>query len=230
MSSVSIIIPAYNRAKFLPDALDSIRAQTYPQGGIETIVVDDGSTDNTYAICRDYGMRYIKKENGGPASALNAGFKAMTTDWFKWLSSDDILLPDALENLCNFAITKGAQFVYGDYLIVNESGKEIGQHVMKRRDSYDALKQTWGQFIGNGSTSLIHRSVFEKVGLFDESLRFGEDLDFWHRCIFEHKIMLYGCPKFICKYRMHPEQLTNEVNPQIPENNRMILARIKARL
>jgi glycosyltransferase involved in cell wall biosynthesis len=228
MSLVSVVIPTYNRERFLPDAIKSALAQTYTN--TEVIVVDDGSTDGTRAICRDYSVRYILKENGGPASALNAGIRAMTGDWFKWLSSDDVLLPDALENLVNHAITKNAHFLYGDYLIIDEAGNEIGQHVMKRRDSYEALKETWGCFIGNASTSLIHMSVFERVGLFDDSLRFGEDMDFWHRCIFEHHIMLHGVPKFICKYRQHPGQLTEAIRSQIPENNRNILGRIKERL
>src|SRR5688500_7068290 len=93
---VSVVIPVYNGANYLAQAIDSALAQTYPDG--EVVVVDDGSTDEraTERIARGYGhrIRYIRKENGGVATALNAGIEAMTGDYFSWLSHDDMYLPD----------------------------------------------------------------------------------------------------------------------------------------
>ena len=88
---VSIIIPTYNRADLVEQSILSSIQQTYPNK--EIIVVDDGSTDNTREICQKYidsgQIRYIYKQNGGIASALNRGISEMKGTWFKWLSSDD---------------------------------------------------------------------------------------------------------------------------------------------
>jgi glycosyltransferase involved in cell wall biosynthesis len=92
----SIIVNNYNYGRFLSDAIDSALGQTYPT--IEVIVVDDGSTDQSREIIRDYGDRIIPilKENGGQASALNAGFARSNGDIIIFLDSDDILLPDTV--------------------------------------------------------------------------------------------------------------------------------------
>src|SRR5688500_16485284 len=80
---VSIIIPVYNGAAYVTAAIESALDQTYPN--IEVIVVDDGSTDNTADIVTQFPVRYIKKQNGGVASALNAGVRAMKGQFFCWL-------------------------------------------------------------------------------------------------------------------------------------------------
>ena len=91
---VSIIINNYNYGRFLQEAIDSTLNQTYPH--IEVIVVDDGSTDNSREIIADYGNRIVPvlKENGGQASAFNAGFAASQGDIICFLDSDDIFLPE----------------------------------------------------------------------------------------------------------------------------------------
>ncbi|HEY7532900.1 MAG TPA: glycosyltransferase family A protein, partial [Nitrospiraceae bacterium] len=95
----SVLVPTYNHAKFLPAALESLLAQTFPDW--EAIVVDDGSTDNTRDVLssyasRDSRIRPIHKENGGVASALNVGIRAARGQWICWLSSDDFFEPDKL--------------------------------------------------------------------------------------------------------------------------------------
>ena len=89
---VSIIIPVYNGANYVSEAIDSALAQTYKN--IEIIVVNDGSSDDgaTEKIAKSYGdrIRYFAKENGGVSSALNFGIRQMTGEWFSWLSHDDL--------------------------------------------------------------------------------------------------------------------------------------------
>src|SRR2546423_2847131 len=95
---ISIIISSYNYARFLREAIDSALTQTYPY--VEVIVVDDGSTDDSPRMIREYGerVRAIIKPNGGQASAWNAGFAASGGDAIIFLDSDDLLLPAAAEN------------------------------------------------------------------------------------------------------------------------------------
>lgn len=221
MDLVSIVIPTYNRAKYLREAVESAQNQTYPN--TEILVIDDGSTDNTKEIISDYNVKYFYKPNGGPASALNLGIKNMNGEWFKWLSSDDVLLPNTVEELLNFARGKQALFVYGGYQLIDQDWNPKG---VKRIRCYETLEELskvlYEGFVGNGSTSLIHKSVFDRVGLFDESLRFGEDLDLWMRIVILHKIMMYGLDKPIAYYRLHNEQLTEQVSKEISINNRKI--------
>ena len=100
---ISIIIPVYNGANYMREAIDSAIAQTYKN--IEIIVVNDGSTDNgeTEKIALSYGdkINYYYKENGGCASALNYGISKMKGEWFSWLSHDDVYFPTKLESQVN---------------------------------------------------------------------------------------------------------------------------------
>lgn len=96
---VSIVIPVYNGANYMKEAIDSALNQTYPN--CEVIVVNDGSNDNgaTEKIALSYGdrIRYIKKENGGVATAVNRGIKEMKGEYFSWLSHDDYYYPQKIE-------------------------------------------------------------------------------------------------------------------------------------
>ena len=96
---VSVVIPTYNAEKYLRECIESVLAQTYKQ--IEIIAVNDGSTDNSLKILEEYSdkIKILSKPNGGTASALNLGIRNMKGEWFKWLSADDVLYPDAIEEL-----------------------------------------------------------------------------------------------------------------------------------
>ena len=118
---VSIIMPVYNGENYMREAIDSALAQTYEN--TEIIVVNDGSTDRTEEIAKSYGDRivYVSKENGGSSSALNAGIKKMTGDFFSWLSHDDLYLPERTEELMkawsgdeNEAVICGEKLIDGD--------------------------------------------------------------------------------------------------------------------
>src|ERR671912_965329 len=93
---VSVVIPCYNQAHFLGEAIESVLSQTYPH--FEIVVVDDGSTDNTQEVAARYpGVRYIRQENQGLAGARNAGIRRSNGSYLVFLDADDRLLPEALE-------------------------------------------------------------------------------------------------------------------------------------
>ncbi|PYL19270.1 MAG: hypothetical protein DMF41_10205, partial [Verrucomicrobia bacterium] len=93
---VSVVIPCYDQAHFLSEAIESVLAQTYPH--FELVVVDDGSNDNTAAVVNRYpGIRYFRQENQGLAAARNAGLRQTMGEYLVFLDSDDRLLPSALE-------------------------------------------------------------------------------------------------------------------------------------
>lgn len=223
---VSIIIPVYNGEKYLDEAIQSAIRQTYQD--IEIIVVDDGSTDLSDSIARTYEQEFpvtvVSKSNGGTASALNMGIKLANGKWIKWLSADDVLLPDAIENMMNVA-GYGLYLntiYYTNYHIIDENGKHLRDYI-EPEDPPDI----WKRFYGNGSTSLIHRELFNICGLFDERLPHSEDYEFWLRATQLFNVKLELIPIFTINYRMHPDQLTNKVGGKL---DRSIKDSIRKRL
>lgn len=225
---VSIVIPTYNRADLIPESIESALRQTYRN--IEVIVVDDGSKDNTKDVCAKYGdkIKYYYKQNGGTASALNYGISKMNGTWFKWLSSDDVLTPDAVEVLVKYAHENNAMIMYTDYDVIDNYGNFVRRFVEPYcANYYEYASALWARFIGNGGTSLIHRSCFDKVGLFDESLGSSEDYEWWLRACLVHRYMFFHIPTVVLKYRHHDKQLTTQVRHNALRTYKIIRNKIK---
>lgn len=193
---ISIVIPVYNGANYLPQAIDSALAQDYPNK--EILVINDGSNDNgqTAEVARSYGdrIRYFEKENGGVASALNLGIEKMEGEYFSWLSHDDIYLPHKLSRQMRLVQKCGdpCQIVAGGYYIVNEDLKPVGLmdfHVLYPKDKLEIPLFPVFHCAVNGCTMLIHKSHFERVGVFDESLPTTQDYDLWFRMLRGKKLM-----------------------------------------
>jgi glycosyltransferase involved in cell wall biosynthesis len=228
---VSIVIPTYNRADLIGESIDSALGQTYPN--IEVIVIDDGSTDDTREVVKKYGDRiqYYEKKNGGIGSALNLGIKRMNGKWFKWLSSDDVLTPDAVETLVFHADESGAMILYTDYDIIDDQSKFIKSFVEPHYASYyEFAAALWTRFIGNGSSSLIDKSCFQEVGLFDEVVRSAEDYDWWLRACLLHGYRFLHVPQITLKYRTHGKQLTAAVKHNAYTTDEKLRRKVKEQI
>lgn len=214
---VSIIIPAYNAEKYIKQCVDSCLSQTYTN--FEIIAIDDGSTDSTVKILQEYGatIKVVNKKNSGTASALNVGIKQSNGEWIKWISADDVLLNDSIEILMNTAEqipdAKNCIF-YTDYFYINEHGIITGEFI-QRNYNYSTQEERnrilLNRLRGRGSSSLMHRSIFDKVGYYDESLRSSEDYEFWLRACLIYDIRLYLIQRKTLLYRRHSEQLTRKI-------------------
>ncbi|MDR0516771.1 MAG: glycosyltransferase [Fibromonadaceae bacterium] len=191
---ISIIIPVYNGSNYLRDAIDSTLAQTYKN--CEVIVVNDGSTDNgeTDSICKSYGnrIRYFSKKNGGVSSVLNLGIREMHGEYFTWLAHDDMYYPQKLELQIKALeqSTDKTAIIHGNYDLLNVKHNKISR--MRQEDSYSALQLTNSVFALlmatlHASTPLIHKSHFERVGVFDENLPLTQDYDFLFRAMRSQK-------------------------------------------
>ena len=123
----SIIIDNYNYEKFIGEAIESALNQTYPN--IEVIVVDDGSTDKSREIISQFGDKIIPvlKQNGGQASAFNAGFEKSSGDIIFFLDSDDVLFPGAVENVISYFEVKNIAKVHWPLTVINEEGVKTGE-------------------------------------------------------------------------------------------------------
>ena len=219
--TISIVIPVYNHEKYVGACIRSAVAQTY--NDFEVIVVNDGSTDGTADVCSGFGdeIRYFEKSNGGPASALNVGVANMKGAWFKWLSSDDMLRPRSLETLMAKAQETGGSVVYGDWEIINEEGAVTGIFREKSFDFHeDFCIALFNGFIGNASATLIRKSCFNRTGLFDTSLRLGEDYLMWFKLAKHYRFI--HTPVVVAAYRYHPRRLTDAYYDFIPYNDAQI--------
>jgi glycosyltransferase involved in cell wall biosynthesis len=179
---VSVIIPVYNGARYLGEAIDSVLAQTYTN--LELIVIDDGSTDDTWSIVESYGsrLRGWRQSNGGVANALNRGIGLAAGEYIAWLSHDDAFLPQklALQIDC-LARYRDAQLCYSDYWVVDDHSRRQGVLNMPAYPRDRCVRHLLQAMFICGSTTLTHRTCFQVVGPFDETLRHAQDADMWLR-------------------------------------------------
>ena len=167
---VSVIIPIYNSEKHLSQSIESVLNQTY--SNIEIIAIDDGSTDNSLEILQNYSdkITMVKSNHKGFSSALNSGIKKMKGKWLKYFSSDDVLLPQAVEILVNESHKRpNNTILYSNWEIINEQGKTLRQF---KESNYNNLNKfdfnvrlLDGQQI-NLNTTLIPKEIFEQGCLF----------------------------------------------------------------
>lgn len=227
MPKVSIVIPVYNGANYMRDAINSALNQTYQN--IEVVVINDGSRDNgeTERIALSYGdkIRYFRKENGGVASALNLGIKKMEGQYFSWLSHDDMYKPDKISTEVNELRQSGdfRTLIFGGYQVVDSSGgylydvNPLALHTLKQMNT-----PLFALFRGcvHGCALLIHKSHFERVGLFDVSLPTTQDYDLWFRMMKGQKLRFYSGLNVLS--RTHPEQGSKKyIGPHIEECSRL---------
>ena len=226
---VSIVIPVYNGANYMREAIDSALAQTYPH--CEVIVVDDGSTDGgeTQRIAQSYGnrIRFFHKENGGVATAVNYGIRQMRGEYYAWLSHDDKYFPDKIERQVNAieAAEDDVEIVHGNFDFLNME-REKQDHVDWLR-IYSREELERGNFSPlflcvHGSTVLIRRSCFERVGLYREDLPTTQDSEFLVRAMQGHRsIFLSGEPLIVA--RLHAEQGQKTMGEYPAEFNKMFI-------
>lgn len=208
---VSIIIPVYNGSKYLREAIDSALSQSYPN--IEVIVVNDGSNDSgaTERIAHWYGdqIRYLSKENGGVSTALNLGIEKMTGDYFSWLSHDDVYYPNKIEIQIKFLRENQSKdtILYSGYELINESSRILTQINPERMYPNEKLNISLFPILRgliNGCSLLIHKSHFERCGLFDENLLLAQDYALWFKMFKNAQIRFL--PGVFVKTRIHSEQ------------------------
>ena len=180
---ISVIIPNHNHAEFLPAAVMSVRAQGW--AGLEIIVIDDGSTDDTERVLGELAgddLRSYRQQRAGAAAARNRGIRESGGDWIAFLDADDYWLPGKLDaQMC--VLEDGVRdnaFAYCGSLLIDEKGDLRGERPATARES--SLEELmWGNQIANSSV-VVSKAALYNVGLFDESLNtLGEDWDLWLR-------------------------------------------------
>lgn len=210
-SLVSVIIPCYNQAHFLGEAIESVLGQTYQY--FDLVVVDDGATDNTSEVAARYpGIRCIRQVNRGLAAARNAGVENSCGDYLLFLDADDRLLPAAIEQgLAAFKDHPECAFVAGHYRIIAADGTLLEEPPPRwvGRDHYaDLLRRN---FIAMHATVMYKREAFDFAGGFNPSHRACEDYDLYLRIAKQRPIYCY--PQVVAEYRQHGANTTR--NPTL---------------
>jgi len=217
---VSIVVPVYNGAKYMREAIDSALAQTWPN--TEIIVINDGSRDGgeTDRIACSYGnrIRYISKPNGGVASALNAGLEAMTGDIFCWLSHDDMHTPDKTERQIKqwTAMDRPDVILYSNYRLIGADGTHIADvkldhELLEQKPLYAVLRGSI-----HGCSVFIPRHLFGKAGSFDCARPTTQDYDLWFRMT-EHARFVH-MPETLVMSRWHDEQGSKKIDHRLEAN------------
>ncbi len=207
---VSVIIPTFNRLNFLQEAVTSVIKQTYSD--FELIIVDDGSTDGTLDFFQTYPekpLRFITQNHQGVSSARNTGIKAAHGEWLAFLDSDDLWEPKKLE-------------VQMDYLKKNpdvrmcqteemwiRNGVRVNPMKKHQKHSGWIFGHCVPLCIVSPSAVMIHREVFDRCGLFDETLPACEDYDLWLRVSLNYPIVTLP-EKLVVKRGGHDDQLSRQ--------------------
>ncbi|MBU0633181.1 glycosyltransferase family 2 protein [bacterium] len=205
---ISVVIPTYNRYEVLKRALNSVYAQTHQP--TEVIVIDDGSTDTTSQIQKDFpSIIYRYQENAGVSSARNLGIALCSNEWIAFLDSDDEWFEEKLAyHVALHASDKELMFSYTDEKWIRDD-KEVKIPKKFHKHSGDIFDKCLSHCIIAPSSALIHKSIFDDIGLFDESLEVCEDYDLWLRITCKYKAGLIEKP-LIVKYGGNDDQLSTK--------------------
>lgn len=229
--TVSVIIPAYNAARYIREALDSVSHQTFSSH--EVIVINDGSTDTGELEQELKGypgqLLYIKHENRGAAAARNVGLRSAKGEFVAFLDADDTWLPDFLDKQLKFLKSNNADFVYSDALLTGES-ESAGRSFMDLQPSRGAV--TPENLLAVKVTVLTSTVVARKkcileVGLFDEGLKRGQDFELWFR-LARHGVRFVYQREVLAHHRIVESGLSGNFVSQL-ERSLAVLGAIKSR-
>lgn len=201
---VSVILPVHNGETYLRDAVESVRAQRYEP--LEIIIVDDGSTDGTAALARNLGenLVYVRQDNAGPSAARNAGLALARGSVVAFIDADDVW-PDG-------KLALQLPRLLADPQLDIVSGRVQRVRLLRREDGSEAFEEFTplheSPFPYNLGCALYRRAVFARVGGFDETMRYSEDVD-WLMRAREADVRIVVLPEVTLVYRLHGANMTH---------------------
>lgn len=224
---ISVITISYNHVSFIEDTIKSIISQ---KGNfyLEYIIIDGGSTDGSVDVIKQYDFlissktipirclgieyKYISEKDKGPTHALNKGLKMLTGEIVGILNSDDIYTEGTFNKIVEaFQLNIEVEIVYGDVVFIDESKKIIGIHKGKRNLSINDFKN---QTMLIQPEVFIKKSVLDKIGLFDESLAYANDYEFWLRAL-KNKIKFMYIPEKLVYFRKRNTARSSGIYPEV---------------
>ncbi len=221
MPQFSVIIPLYNKENFIEKTLQSVLQQSVTD--FEIIIINDGSTDSSETIVlkqTDSRIRYYSKPNEGVSLARNFGIEKANGTYIAFLDADDYWYPDFLETFLQtvlqfpeqlvFAATKEIQTAHNTFPAGYTFKKSDNPQLLNYFESSKKESTLWT------SCAVFHKSVFDRVGVFDPAIQIGEDTDMWIRVGLEFPIVFY--PKVLARYNYDPESVSRATSYIMPES------------
>ncbi|MBC8210609.1 MAG: glycosyltransferase [Gammaproteobacteria bacterium] len=204
---ISVVIPSYNRAHTLGRALTSVFSQHYPAQ--EVIVIDDGSSDHTQQLITNEfpQVKLIIQNNAGVSAARNSGIRAARSDWIALLDSDDEWLPEKLERIQLAQQQHPALKLFHSDEIWIRNGVRVNPMNKHAKSGGHIFQNCLPLCVISPSATVIHRAIFDQIGLFDETLPACEDYDLWLRLCHRYPVH-YIDQALIRKYGGHDDQLS----------------------
>ncbi len=208
---VSVIIPTYNRAQLVGDAVTSVLNQRCVKPR-EIIVVDDGSSDETPQRLAQFAdvVRYVVQEHRGVSAARNRGITISTGEWVAFLDSDDYWLPEKLLHHWRFCLASHDMLLSQTDEIWLQRGHRRNPKKYHEKPSGYCFERLLVRCLVSPSAAMVHRSIFDRVGLFDERLPACEDYDFWLRVGYRYPLGLVA-RKLVVKRGGRDDQLSSTV-------------------
>lgn len=202
---ITIITPSFNQGHFIKETIDSVLKQKYPN--LEYWVIDGGSTDDTVKILKSYGkkIQWVSEKDSGQTHAINKGLARSTGDIIAYLNSDDVFLPNTLFTVAGYFVGHpDAQWLTGDYYIIDEKGTKIQSFVVE----YKKLLRMFSSFtLLSIANYIIQPSTFwradvvKKIGTFNQKLRYCMDFDYWMRLYQRYPLHVVDTPFSL--FRIH---------------------------
>jgi len=204
---VSVIIPVYNGEQYIAQAIKSALSQTY--NNVEVLVINDGSTDNTYTKIKPWlpSVKYVYQENKGLAAARNTGIRNSTGELIGFLDHDDLWLPEKLEIQVNYLLKhKDISLVHSKTEMKYEGNIERIPDPPLSKAIDKCFKELFFRNQIAGATVLLKKSCLDQIGLFDERMFFGEDYELWLRM---SRFFLIGyIDRVLYLYRQHSSNMS----------------------
>ncbi|HMC69231.1 MAG TPA: glycosyltransferase [Mycobacteriales bacterium] len=213
--TVSVLVSSYNYGRFIGAALASVRAQTVPD--FEAVVVDDGSTDDTFDVLADFlrdpRFQLVRQEHGGPARAKSAGILWARGEYLAFLDADDVWEPTKLERqLGLFAADPRLGIVFTRRLFIDPDGRPV-ERLQPTGPNRTGLGELFRDNFICFSSAMLRRTVAEHVGLFDVGLPLALDYDFWLRAARRYRI---GCiDEPLTAYRIGHGNLSRRITERL---------------
>jgi glycosyltransferase involved in cell wall biosynthesis len=226
---VSVVMPAFNLANYIVEAVNSVRAQTFTD--FELIVVDDGSTDGTLqSLGRfqgDQRIRVVAEPHRGMPFPVCRGIELAQAPYVAFLDGDDLWAPHKLErHIEYFEKHPSADLTFSWSRIVDEQARDTGLSSRLWKGPVSFAQLLADNVIGNGSALVVRREALIAAGGIDSSLPYCHDVDFWLRVALLRPGNLQAIPEFLTFYRRRPGQLTRNVE-MMEENFERVLNRAR---
>jgi len=204
---VTVVIPCFRQAHFLPEAVESVLAQEHD--AVEVVVVDDGSPDNVGEVAARYpGVKYVRQANGGLAAARNAGLEEASGELVLFLDADDRLLPEAIgRGLEELRAEPEAMMAAGTWQLIGEAGEPLpADPPQQPPEAFPALLESC--FISTPAAVLYRRELFREIGGFDPEVSASADYDLYLRTAARFPVRLH--PHLVAEYRRHGANMTRD--------------------